>query len=100
MQVRNVTSPLVVSRGLDVTAAAATRMSLPVVEDSALVGIVTEIDLLRGQVHHDARSPLLVAELAIGPPPTGTARRLPKPAHRWCSTRMPFRQWGGLGASG
>lgn len=44
--------------------------ALPVVDgDGVLVGIVTEADLLRGRVHHDARSPLLSAELADDPPP-------------------------------
>jgi CBS domain-containing protein len=38
--------------------------ALPVVDGAGeLVGIVTEADLLRGRLHHDARSPLLSEEL-------------------------------------
>jgi CBS domain-containing protein len=66
----------VVSVGPDVSTAAAMRLlakhrftALPVVEDENLVGIVTEIDLLRARVPHDARSPLLTDELAANPPP-------------------------------
>jgi CBS domain-containing protein len=76
MQVRNVMSTPVMSVGTEVSVAAAARLlaehrftAVPVVEDGELVGIVTEIDLLQGRVHHDARSPLLAAELAAGPPP-------------------------------
>lgn len=73
MQVRNVMSSPAVSVGPEVTVAAAARLlakhrfsALPVVEDGELVGIVTEIDLLHGRVRHDARSPLLAPELAVG----------------------------------
>jgi len=76
MQVRDVMSSPVVSVEPDVTAAAAACVlaahrftALPVVEDGDLVGIVTEIDLLHGRVHHDARSPLLAAELAAAAAP-------------------------------
>jgi CBS domain-containing protein len=40
------------------------------VEDGEVVGIVTEIDLLHGRVHHDARSSLPAAEPAAGTPLT------------------------------
>ena len=45
--------------------------ALPVVDrDGELVGLVTEADLLRGRVHHDARSALLGEELDATPPPS------------------------------
>ena len=76
MQVRDVMTSPAVSVGPGVTAAAAARVlaehrftAVPVVEDGDLVGIVTEIDLLRGLVRHDARSPLLAAELVAGVAP-------------------------------
>jgi CBS-domain-containing membrane protein len=48
--------------------------ALPVVDhDGQLVGIVTEADLLRKRVRHDARSPLFGAELAAGAPPSRVA---------------------------
>jgi len=75
MQVRNVMTIPVVSVGPGVTAAAAACLlaehrftALPVVENGELVGVVTEIDLLQGRVHHDVRSPLLAAELAADLP--------------------------------
>lgn len=43
--------------------------ALPVVNAIGdVVGIVTEADLLRGRIRHDARSPLLSRDLAAGPP--------------------------------
>jgi CBS domain-containing protein len=76
MQVRDVMTTPAVSVGPHVTATTAARVlaghrftALPVVEDGDLVGIVTEIDLLHGRVRHDARSPLLAAELAAGVAP-------------------------------
>ena len=48
--------------------------ALPVIDgEGELVGIVTEADLLRDRVRHDARSPLFGVELAAGPPPSSVA---------------------------
>ncbi|GAA0904909.1 CBS domain-containing protein [Pseudonocardia zijingensis] len=76
MQVRDVMSSPVVSVEPDVTAAAAARVlaenrftALPVVAGGQVVGMVTEIDLLHGRTRHDARSPLLAAELVAGAVP-------------------------------
>jgi CBS-domain-containing membrane protein len=45
--------------------------ALPVVDgEGELVGIVTEVDLLRERLHHDPRSPLLAAELTRMAPQT------------------------------
>ena len=44
--------------------------ALPVVDpDGDLVGIVTEADLLRDRIRHDARSPLLNRKLTAEPAP-------------------------------
>jgi CBS domain-containing protein len=70
------TSPVItMTRGASVRAAAALLTergftALPVVDDAdELIGIVTEADLLRDRVRHDARSPLMSRELAAGPAP-------------------------------
>lgn len=77
MRVRNaMTSPVVTVRATDLVKDVAALLAahgfscLPVVdEEGALVGVVTEADLVRGQIPHDPRSPLLPAELDQAPPP-------------------------------
>jgi CBS domain-containing protein len=77
MLVRDVmTSPVVsVQPGTALRAAAALLTehgftALPVLDgDGYLVGIVTEADLLRDRIRHDARSPLLNHELTSHPAP-------------------------------
>jgi CBS domain-containing protein len=69
--VRDVMTRPVVTVGPDTPIRAAAALltgrgftALPVVDGAGeLVGIVTEADLLRGRLHHDARSPLLRDEL-------------------------------------
>jgi CBS domain-containing protein len=70
------TRPVVTVRPATPVRAAAALLSergftaLPVVDDEGrLAGIVTEADLLRGRLRHDARSPLCAEELDGGPPP-------------------------------
>ncbi len=76
MLARDVMSTPVVTVGPDTPVRAAAELltgrgftALPVVDGCGdLVGIVTEVDLLKGRLHHDARSPLLAGELDRVPP--------------------------------